>query len=391
MNKEKVLIVHNYYQVPGGEDTVVANEKKMLEDNGHEVFMYTRHNDEIKKIGICGKIKLPFETIFSFKTIKEVKKIIKENKIDIVHVHNTLPLISPSVYKAAKDCGCKVVQTVHNFRLLCPGATFTCDGEICERCLSSGLSCAVKNKCYRNSKIQTLIVVLMLKINRIIGSYDKVDAYIALTEFNKKKLETLIPKNKIFLKPNFTDNPIIDIVRADDRKYFMFLGRIDHLKGIDKLLECWKEIKDEKLIIVGSGPEEEEVKKTIKENKMNNVYFLGRKDKEESMKILSKAKALLIPSQWYEGFPMTIVEAMALGVPMIGSNIGNVGVLLKDKAYGRVHDFDRHNIKKILNLFKDIDKLDIYIKNALKEYERKYSVNENYRTLEEIYKYINKL
>lgn len=386
MSKERILIVHNYYQVPGGEDTVVANEKKMLEDNGHQVFMYTRHNDEIRKSGIWGKLKLPFETIYSFRTIREVKKIIKENKIDIVHVHNTLPLISPSVYTAAKECGCKVVQTMHNFRLLCPGATFTYNGDICEECVSKGLICSVKNKCYRNSKIQTFVVALMLKINRDSGSYSKVDAYIALTEFNKRKLEKLIPKNKIVVKPNFSGKSNLSIIPAKNREYFMFLGRIDRLKGINILLENWKVIKEQKLVIVGSGPEEDNVVRYIKQNNMDNVKFLGVKNKIEAMKILSKAKALIVPSQWYEGFPMIIVEALSQGVPVIGNDIGNVGGLLKNKDYGKVHDFTNGSIKQLLVCFEDVDKLDMYVKNALNEYEKKYSVDENYKILEEIYK-----
>lgn len=324
MEKQRVLIVHNYYQIPGGEDTVVANEKKMLEENGHKVFMYTRHNNEIKDKGLIGKLLLPFETIYSLKTSKEIKKVIKENKIDVVHIHNTLPLISPSVYSAAKSCGVKVVQTVHNFRLLCPGATFYRNGHICEDCLTKGLGCAIKHNCYRDSKIQTIVATTMLKFNRLIGSYDKVDAYIALTEFNKNKLSNLIPEEKIFVKPNFTEEPNIPIVPVEEREYFMFLGRLDKLKGIDLLVKAWKDIKDEKLVIVGTGPEEEWIKSFISENKMSNVEFLGFRKKDEAMKILSKAKALIVPSQCYEGFPMTIVEAFAIGVPVIGSEIGNV-------------------------------------------------------------------
>ena len=129
--KQKVLIVHNYYQIPGGEDTVVVNEKKLLEDHGHEVVLYTRHNAELKTFSKIQKLLLPFSTIFSRKTYREVKTLIKNEKIDIVHVHNTLNLVSPSVYYAAFHCKVPVVQTIHNFRLLCPGATFFRGGQIC--------------------------------------------------------------------------------------------------------------------------------------------------------------------------------------------------------------------------------------------------------------------
>ncbi len=385
MYKQRILIVHNYYQIPGGEDTVVANERKMLEDNGHKVFMYTRHNDEIKERNIFGKIKLPFETIYSLKTKKEVIKIIKENRIDIVHVHNTLPLISPSVYWAGKECGIKVVQTVHNFRLLCPAATFVCADSICEDCVTNGLKCSIRRKCYRNSKIQTLIVASMLKINRIIGSYKKVDAYIALTKFNKEKLSSLIVKEKIYIKPNFCNKPEYQVIPANNREYFMFLGRIDKLKGIYKLVEAWKNIKNDKLIIAGSGPYDMIIQNYIKDNNMNNVMFLGRKSNEESKKILSKAKALIVPSQWYEGLPMTIIEALSLGVPVIGSDIGNIYSVLKEGEIGYIWDGKKNTLEYIVNKFHENRNLDLYVENSLREYITKYTVDKNYSILQELY------
>lgn len=183
--KPRVLIVHNYYQVPGGEDTVVANEVKLLEDNGHEVILYTRNNAELKEYSKIQKLCLPFTSVFSFRTYREVKEIVKEKKIDIIHVHNTLCLISPSVYYAAFSCKVPTVQTVHNFRLLCPGATFYRDGDVCEDCVSNGLKCAIKHKCYRGSLMQTSASFFILKINRLLATYKKIN-YICLTEFTKE-------------------------------------------------------------------------------------------------------------------------------------------------------------------------------------------------------------
>ena len=185
--KQKVLIVHNYYQIPGGEDTVVANEKKMLEEHGHKVVLYSRNNSEIKEMSKLQKLKLPFTTIFNPRTYKDIKKLIKEENINVVHVHNTLNLISPAVYYAALSCKVPVVQTIHNFRLLCPGATFYRDGHICEDCVQQGLKCAVKHGCYRDSKVQTLICVVSTIFHRMTGIYGKIN-YICLTEFNKQKL-----------------------------------------------------------------------------------------------------------------------------------------------------------------------------------------------------------
>lgn len=211
--KPKVLIVHNYYQIPGGEDTVVANEKKLLEDHGHQVFFYSRSNSELSEMNKLKKLLLPFTIIFNLRTYRDVKRIIKDKHIDIVHVHNTLSLISPSVYYAAFSCNVPVVQTVHNFRLMCPGATFYRDGHICEDCIERGLKCAIKNKCYRNSRLQTFMCVVNTKIHRMTGAYRKLN-YICLTEFNKKKLlqlnrdgkKQIIDPDKVYVKPNFTFN-----------------------------------------------------------------------------------------------------------------------------------------------------------------------------------------
>ncbi len=381
MDKERVLIVHNYYQIPGGEDTVVNNEQNMLEENGHDVFVYTRHNDEIKEKGIIGKLLLPFETIYSLKTIRDIKKIVKEKKIDIVHIHNTFPLISPSIYSVSKKAGVKVVQTVHNFRLLCPAATFARDNKICEDCVNKGLLNSIKHNCYRNSKLQTIIAASMLKFNRIIGSYKKVDAYIALTEFNKEKLSSLIPKEKIFVKPNFCEKPSIPIVPIEEREYFMFLGRLDKLKGIDLLVEAWKDIKYEELLVVGTGPEEEYLKSFIKENNMKNVKLVGFKKKDEAMKLLSKAKALIVPSKWYEGFPMSIVEGLCLGTLIIGSNIGNIDNLICDGCNGV--KFNNSCKVDLLIKIKKFINMDI---NLSREYIEKYTAENNYIILKSIYK-----
>lgn len=202
--KEKVLIVHNYYQIPGGEDTVVANEKKLLEEYGHEVLLYSRNNSELRHFSKLQKLMLPITTVFNPKTYLEVKRVIRENNVDVVHVHNTLNLISPSVYYAALSCKVPVVQTIHNFRLLCPGATFYRDGHICEDCVSQGLGCAVKHSCYRGSKIQTLACVISTMIHRWTGIYGKLN-YICLTDFNREKLLQLkqIKSEQVFVKPNF--------------------------------------------------------------------------------------------------------------------------------------------------------------------------------------------
>ena len=220
--KQNVLIVHNYYQIPGGEDTVVANEKKMLEKHGHKVILYSRNNAELKQMSKLQKIFLPITTVFNPRTYKDIKKLIREENIEVVHVHNTLNLVSPAVYYAARRMKVPVIQTIHNFRLLCPGATFYRDGHICEDCVEKGLICAVKHGCYRESKIQTLACVLSTMFHRLTRIYGKIN-YICLTDFNKEKLLELkqIKPERVFVKPNFVECKN-EYVPEKDRQIFRF-------------------------------------------------------------------------------------------------------------------------------------------------------------------------
>lgn len=388
MKKQKVLIVHNYYQVPGGEDTVVENEKNMLLENGHEVVLYTRHNDEIKSRGILGKLILPLETIFSFKTYREVKRVIKEKNIDIVHVHNTLPLISPSVYYSANNCKIPVVQTIHNFRLLCPTATFIRNNKICEDCIDKGLICSIKNKCYRGSLIQSAVSALTLSLHRIVGTYNRINSYICLTEFNKNKLINLVNEDKIFIKPNFVRKNK-DLVTLNNKYYFLFLGRIDELKGIRLLVEAWESINSNtsKLLIVGKGPLEDEINQYIKKRNITGIELLGFKNKDEVMELIRYAKALIVPSQWYEGFPMTIAESLSQGVPVIAGDIGNLSTIINNGENGLLFTYnDKNELKeKIIQLDNNTELLEKITKGAFDSFNKKYNEDINYKILLDIY------
>lgn len=330
--KYNVLMVHNYYKISGGEDTVFANEKKMLEDRGHKVITYTRNNKEIDGFGFLKKLFLPFASIFNFKTYRDIKRIIKKEKIDIVHVHNTLSLVSPSVYYATKKKKVPVVQTIHNFRLLCPAATFYRNGKICEDCVSKGFKCAVKNKCYRNSKLQTLTVVWIQRIHRLFKIYKKIN-YICLTDFNKEKLlqHGQIKEKQVFVKPNFckVNNTVIPYNERED--YYVFVGRLEEIKGVKFLIECFHDnrLRNERLLLLGSGPLLQECKDYLITKNIGNITVLGQVSHENAVQIISKAKALILPTQVYEGFPMTIVEAFSVGTPVIGPDMGNVGNLIK--------------------------------------------------------------
>ena len=383
IKKENILVVHNYYQIPGGEDTVVANEKKMLENHGHKVILYSRSNAELKQMSKIRKLFLPFATVFNPRTYKEIKKLIRQENIEVVHVHNTLNLISPAVYYAARSMKVPVIQTVHNFRLLCPGATFYRDGHICEDCVQHGLKCAVKHSCYRGSKAQTLVCVVNTWLHRMTGIYGKIN-YICLTEFNKEKLLQLkqIKPERVFVKPNFVENNNGFIPEEKRLDQFIFAGRLDKLKGVDILFEAWKRmgVDAPKLIVCGTGPLEDWCKAFIKENVVN-VEMRGFMPNDEVLKIIANSKALILPTQWYEGFPMSIVEAFSVGTPVVCSDLGNAGSIVEEDVNGC--KFKTDSVDEVILAVKKCHGL---CDMTGKIYQSKYTAEINYELLSVIYK-----
>lgn len=389
--KLRILQVHNAYQIPGGEDVVVANEKKLLEMNGNEVFSYSRNNDELKTMNAFQKFLIPFTAVYSFKTYREVKTLIRENKIDIVHVHNTLMVVSPSVFYAAFHCHVPVVQTLHNFRMLCPAGSYFRGDRICEECSEKGLQCSLKYGCYRGSKAQTFVSAAILKIHRMLGTYRKVN-FICLTEFNREKLSRLneggkqiVDMKKVYIKPNFTFQEGIsgEVQKAGD--YFLVVGRVEALKGIDVVVKAFEKIPDQKLIVAGDGPMMAEMKAYIKEHNMSNVKFAGYLDKAKVQEKYRGAKAVIMASQCYEAFAMTIAEAYSNAVPVIAGNVGNLANMVEEGVTGIkfVYDSPDDLAAKILKYnTMDIAKMK---QNAKTFYEKRLKPEDNYRILEEIY------
>ena len=389
--KLRILQVHNAYQIPGGEDVVVANEKKLLEMNGNEVFSYSRNNDELKTMNAFQKLLIPFTAVYSFKTYREVRNLIRENKIDIVHVHNTLMVVSPSVFYAAFHCHVPVVQTLHNFRMLCPAGSYFRGDRICEECSEKGLQCSLKYGCYRGSKAQTFVSAAILKIHRMLGTYRKVN-FICLTEFNREKLSRLneggkqiVDMKKVYIKPNFTFQEGIsgEVQKAGD--YFLVVGRVEALKGIDVVVKAFEKIPDQKLIVAGDGPMMAEMKAYIKDHNMSNVKFAGYLDKAKVQEKYRGAKAVIMASQCYEAFAMTIAEAYSNAVPVIAGNVGNLANMVEEGVTGIkfVYDSPDDLAAKILKYnTMDIAKMK---QNAKTFYEKRLKPEDNYRILEEIY------
>lgn len=327
----KVLVVHNFYQQPGGEDGVFRLESQLLRDQGHEVIDYTIHNNEVKG---QGAISLGLRTVWSSDSYSEFSALVSKEKPDIAHFHNTFPLLSPSVYFAARRAGAAVVQTLHNYRLFCPGATLYRDGKVCEDCLEKRIKWpAIVHGCYRGNRLATSAVTAMLATHHALGTYrDQVDAYIAVSEFvAQKAIAGGLPPAKVHIKPNCVHpdpGP-----SSGQGNFALFLGRLSEEKGIATLLDAWKELgNDLPLKIAGDGPLAPMVREAAASHP--GIEWLGMQSRPEVLDLLHHARVLIVPSVWYEGFPLTVLEAFASSVPVIASRLGNLAMCVEPGLSG---------------------------------------------------------
>ncbi|VAX20395.1 hypothetical protein MNBD_NITROSPINAE01-1926 [hydrothermal vent metagenome] len=359
-------------------------EQVLLSDNGHDVVEYMRNNLEIESYPLYKKALLFKTTTWSKKSYKEVRALCLRQKPDVAHFHNTLPLVTPSAYYACRDEGIPVVQTLHNYRLICPGALLMHNAQVCEKCIDGSYRHAIRNKCYRDSRIQTWTVARMLKYHRKIATWKNiVNRYIALNEFSKRKyVEGGLPEYKISVKPNFA----YDLKKiGGDHGFAIYLGRLSQEKGVSVLLDAMRGLPGFPLKIIGDGPDKELLES--KNSNYNNIEFSGKLGHDEVMGAIEKCSFIVVPSLWYENFPMTIVEAFSCGKPVIVSRIGALEGIIEDGKTG-LH-FEPGNARDLAKKIEWMVDNPLERKrmgeNARRVYKEKYTPERSYEMLMDIY------
>ena len=375
----KILILHNAYQQRGGEDSVVEAESALLQSAGHEVRVEIVNNDEID--GASAKAKAFLRSSYDPGRARWTADLVRATQADVVHVHNFFPLLTPGVHAGAAKEGAAVVQTLHNYRLLCAAATFLRDGEVCEKCLSGSKAWAVVHKCYRDSATASLAVARMQwRAERDQTWRRHVHRFIALTQFAADKfIAGGLPAERLVVKPNSTppSAPATSVRRAGG----LFVGRLSREKGVGLLMEAWKNIPETPLTVIGDGP----LRAMLEKAAPPNVRFLGGLAPSAVRAHMASAAFLVIPSLWYEGLPMTLLEAYASGLPVIASRIGSLEEAVTDGSTGRL--FPPGNSDALAFVVRSLNQtvLEKMSRAALNEYERRYTPNQNLRVLEEIY------
>jgi glycosyltransferase involved in cell wall biosynthesis len=384
----KIVLVHNTYQQPGGEDVVVESEKGLLESEGHQVIPYFRSNMELQNASALPRIAVVPRMVWSSESRREFVALLDAQRPDVVHIHNTFMVISPSIYSACLERKIPVVQTLHNFRLLCPSATFYRDGHVCEECVDHGLLRGVQHACYRDSRAATASVALMIAVHRKLNTWgDCVTRFIALTEFQKQKfVASGFPFEKFTVKPNFVDPDPCE--RATAGEYAVYVGRLAEDKGLRVLLNAWKQLRTPySLQIVGDGPERVGLEAQARDLQLSGVTFRGRLARPETMAAIKNARFIVVPSTWYETFGMIIAESFACGTPVLCSRLGAMAEIVTDQSTGLhftpgdAQDL-AHKVEWAWQHPADLARMG---RAARAKYETDYTAKRNYSLLMQIY------
>jgi glycosyltransferase involved in cell wall biosynthesis len=374
----KILQVHSKYKKRGGEETVVAEEKSVLEANGDEVIQYLKDNAETDRYSTLELIKLSLRQRKNNEAVTELKKLVKEEKPDICHVHNVYPLISPAIYKVCQELNVPVIQTLHNYKMLCTNSLFFREGEVCELCMNKSLVNSLKYRCYKNSLVATAVQADTIQYHRRKGTWqNQVDTYVCLTEFHRQKMiEGGLPEQKIVVKPNFT-REIRKEIRYED--YFLFVGRLDESKGLADLLKLFRSCTESQFVLIGESDRPDEL------SQFANVKYLGPQSREVVLEHISQCKAVVFPSKYYEGMPMVILEAFSLQKAVIARNVGAMSSMIRNHENGVSYNDPQGLIDGVNMLEKQSELAQNLGQNAHQDYLNLYSVEQGYKNLKNLY------
>ena len=378
----RVLLVHNFYQIAGGEDSVVREELAMLQHHGVEAELFSVSNDDIE--GSFAKLRTAAEVVYNPRARRILAAKIRQFAPDVVHIHNFFPRLSPSVLDACRDAGVPSVMTLHNFRILCPSAFLLADARDRERSLTEACWWTVPRKVYRDSYAATLAVAAMVEFHKRSGTWrHKVDRFVVTTAFARDKFVAGgLPLDRIVIKPHSVGRPLP--AAPATREGALFVGRLSEEKGIRLLLEAWAGV-DYPLTIIGDGPLADLVER---QSEPGRIMALGRQPRDAVHSAMQKAKFLILPSTWHEMFGMSVIEAYSCGLPVIASALPSLSDVVEHGVTGLTFPpGDAAALSAAVRwAVSHPAALDAFGETARHTYEARYTPEENVRRLTEIYR-----
>lgn len=331
-----VLLVHNRYQQPGGEDAAVEADSQLLTAAGHRVVRYERDNDEIEGLGAAGRLGVAAGTVWSRRSRREIDRLLQRERPDVLHAHNTFPLISPAVFAAARARRIPVVQTLHNYRLVCASAVLYRDGHPCYDCVGRALPVpAVVHRCYHESAAESAVVATYGAVHRGAGSWRRlVTRYLAVSAHLSRVLTDAgaIPADRTEVRHNVCAPDPGPRASGPDEGTIVFAGRITVEKGVEDLVRAAAVASSVPIIVAGDGPHLAAAARLAAELGATNVRFVGHLERPALFDVIRRSRAVVFSSTWEEPFPMALVEAAALGVPAIATDVGGVPEIVTEQT-----------------------------------------------------------
>ena len=328
----RILVAHNRYQFSGGEDAVMHDEVALLRNHDHAVELLEQDNDAIQ--GVRGKLIASASIFYSSSSRRRMKRVIEDFRPDIVHVHNWFPMLSPSIILEASTSRIPVVQTLHNYRMLCSNALLYRDGSICTDCVGKSFPIGgILHGCYRQSRAGSAVVTAAFAFHRLMRTWNRVDFFIAVSDFEREILVGGgLPAEKVVVKPNFVNSNAGE-ANSDKSEVALYVGRLSPEKGLRTLLAAWSSGRIPlRLKIIGDGPMADEVRLCATNN--SRIEYLGPQSPEVVYREMAAAKFLVFPSEWYETFGRTVVEAFSQGTPVLAADLGVMRQLVQDGVTG---------------------------------------------------------
>jgi len=399
----KILAVNKFYYIKGGAESYFFSLNNLCIEKGHEIIpfsmsdeknLYSKYekyfinNINYTNMNLKTKIINTAKIVYSFEAEKKIKTIIRDTNPDLAHLHIFQHQMSPSIIHCLKKAGIPIINTVHDLKAICPNYKMLNKKGICEECKGHKYYKCVLNSCTKGSKLYSAVNVFEAYLHKYLKSYSYIDKYICPSEFYRKKfIEFGIPKEKVEYIPNFVDVNKFQPC-YENKDYFVYVGRLSEEKGINTLIKSMKNVQASKLCIIGTGPMEEQLKKQVKDMNLKNVEFLGFKRGKELENSIKNSKFTIIPSEWYENCPMSVIEAMAYGKPVIGSDLGGIPELIEDGITGLIFKATDEEMlaDKINYLIHNSEKCKEMGKAGRKRAEKVYDKGIHYEKVNEIYK-----
>lgn len=391
--KPSILLIHNRYLHKGGEDTVVAQELSYLQSAGYRVIPMFFEN---QKAGMKSLFQYPFQLFFNLSAFYKVYRLVKKQGIQMVHVHNFYYRASPSVFWAAKAAGAHTLLTLHNYRLFCLNGFMYYNNQICTQCYDDkNFKAGIERKCFKDSGIFSRVLAASYGLHKKLKTFsEKIDRYIVINPLQEQfLLNSGIPKEKIFAKPNFLlgfpdTAPIPFASRAD---FYLYVGRLSEEKGIRDLVDAFLE-NGKSLIMVGDGPLAPWIQEKIQERAsaegQSNIEYLAAVPRESLAQLYQTCAALILPSRWFEGQPMTVIEAQSKGAIVIAADSANMRGMITHEADGYLYAINPVNqLNKVISIFeaRSRETKDALSKAAYGRFQRSYTINQHINALKLLY------